>query len=53
VTTKKRKKERIKKLRDGKLQELTFKKSKLRYDFKYDLKNTSDFFLAVRLAKFI
>ena len=47
VTTKKRKKERIKKLRDGKLQELTFKKSKLRYDFKYDLKNTSDFFLAV------
>ncbi|CAC5403010.1 unnamed protein product [Mytilus coruscus] len=48
VTTKKRKKrDRIRKLRDGKLQELEFKKSKLRFDFKYDLKNTSDLFLAV------
>ncbi|CAG2216521.1 unnamed protein product [Mytilus edulis] len=48
VKTKKRKqRDRIRKLRDGKLQELEFKKSKLRFDFKYDLKNTSDLFLAV------
>lgn len=48
VTTKKRKKrDRVKKIRNGKLQELEFTKKKLEYTFKFDLKNTSDLYIAV------
>lgn len=48
VTSKKRKKrQRVKKLRNGKLQEVEFTKKKLEYNFKYVLKNTSDLYIAV------